>query len=74
MEKETSLEETLSDIGSKLYTIRHTRKEKISAVAHDVGVSHAVLSRVENGRYKYLSITLLHKLAEHYKVPIVQLF
>lgn len=69
-----SIEETLVHIGNELYYQRHLKKEKITFVSNEVGVSNAVISRIENGRYGSLTVALLSKLAAHYKVPLASLF
>lgn len=65
-----SLTQVFEQIGSKLYSIRHARNEKITAVAHHIGVSHAVISQIENGRYKGLSVKMLFLIAEYYNVSL----
>ncbi|MFT4205218.1 MAG: helix-turn-helix domain-containing protein [Chitinophagaceae bacterium] len=42
----------------------------MEAVASEVGVKHPVLSRIENGRYEGLSLALLLKLCNFYKVSL----
>lgn len=69
----SSLNQLFEKIGHKLYSIRRARNEKITVVAHHVGVSHAVISQVENGRYKSLSVKMLFLIAEYYKVSIEEL-
>jgi transcriptional regulator with XRE-family HTH domain len=74
MKQYPSLEQLLSQLGSELYYQRHTTKQKIVSVSHAVGVSHAVISRIENGRYEALSLSLLKKLADYYGIPLSALF
>ena len=62
----------LLTIGQNLHTIRNARKETLQSVAASIGISHPVLSKVENGRYKTLHIELLIKLCNFYKVPLQQ--
>jgi len=63
----------LLHLGEKLYKIRHLRKEKITSVASAINISHSVLSQVENGKYKSLSIDLLFKIAAYYNTQIDEL-
>lgn len=70
MKPTTPFENVLVHIGNELYQQRHLKKQKITSVSSDIGISHAVLSRIENGRYKSLTIALLHKLANYYEVPM----
>lgn len=74
MKKNTSFHQTLNHIGNELYYLRHLKKLKITAVSKDIGISHAVISRIENGRYESLTIGLLKKLADYYEIPIASLF
>lgn len=69
----TQLQTLFSCIGLKLYTKRHMKREKITVAAHNIGVSHPVLSQIENGRYNALSLKLLSKIADYYEMPIQEL-
>ncbi|RYE21833.1 MAG: XRE family transcriptional regulator [Sphingobacteriales bacterium] len=64
------LGEKLELIGNNLYFLRHARKLKMTVVAQSVGVSHPVISQIENGRYTALSVGLLLKLSELYNVTL----
>ena len=44
----------LTKIGKNLHTVRNSRKETLQSVAESIGITHPVLSKVENGRYKTL--------------------
>ena len=68
-----SYEVLFESIGNRLYLIRHSRKEKIEAVAKSIGVSHTVISKIENGRYPGVSVALLAKLADYYQIPFEEL-
>lgn len=57
----------LTTIGNNLNILRNARKETLESVAKDVGITHPVLSKIENGRYPGLSISLLIRLCNHYK-------
>jgi transcriptional regulator with XRE-family HTH domain len=70
----TPLNEFYARIGSRLHTIRHARNEKIIVVAYSIGVSHAVISQIEHGRYKGLSVRTLYLLADYYKISVEELF
>jgi len=61
------------NIGNKLYYLRHLKREKIASVAIETGISKAVISKIENGKYYCLSVDLLVRLAEHYKTPLNKL-
>lgn len=69
----TQLQSLFSYIGFKLYTKRHLKREKITVAAHNIGVSHPVLSQIENGRYTALSFKLLSKIADYYEMSIQEL-
>lgn len=62
----------LKTVGENLHTIRSARKEILDKAADAVGVKHPVISRIENGRYTGLSLELLVKLCNHYKVSLQQ--
>jgi len=64
------IEMMFSVIGEKTYILRHSKRLKITTVANAIGVSHPVISQIENGRYKALSLRLLFRIAEFYEVPI----
>jgi transcriptional regulator with XRE-family HTH domain len=66
----TPLNELFTRMGHRLHRVRMARNEKLTAVASSIGVSHAVVSQIENGRYKGLSVQLLYRLAEYYGIPI----
>lgn len=70
---DTSLIHLLSCIGSKLQEKRHSRNEKISNVADTIHISDAVISKIENGRYKPVSLQMLSKLAAHYQMGMDEL-
>lgn len=72
--KQTDIKQLLVEVGDALYHLRHLKKQKITSVSSDIGISHAVISRIENGRYNSLTLALLHKLAVYYDVPITSLF
>lgn len=74
MKQTQSLQEVLSRIGDACYRQRHLKKLKITTVSIDIGISHAVISRIENGRYASLSIALLNKLCDYYKIPLSSVF
>ena len=62
----------LSTIGQNLHTIRNARKETLQSVAEEIGITHPVISKIENGRYPTLQLNLLVKLCNHYNVSLQQ--
>jgi transcriptional regulator with XRE-family HTH domain len=62
----------LSTLGHNLHTIRNARKETLQSVAEDIGITHPVISKIENGRYPNLQLNLLVKLCNHYNVSLQQ--
>lgn len=64
------LEKFLERIGYKLYVARHNKREKITAAANNIGISHPTLSQIENGKYKSLTIRLVFKLAFYYDLDL----
>lgn len=59
-------------IGQNLHTIRNARKETLQAVATDIGITHPIISKIENGRYPSLQLKLLVKLCNHYSISLQQ--
>jgi len=72
--KTIDLSTLLTTLGKNLHTIRNARKETLQAVASDIGITHPVISKIENGRYKNLQINLLVKLCNHYNISLQQAF
>jgi transcriptional regulator with XRE-family HTH domain len=70
MHLDHQLNDLLSGIGKEFYTIRHQRDEKLTSVAKAIGVSHSVISQVENGRYHCLNLELVSRLANYYNVAL----
>jgi len=66
-------EEFLIRIGKRLRQKRVLRDDRLKNVSAHLGVSHAMLSRIENGKYK-LSIELLLKMAEYYETEPAEFF
>jgi transcriptional regulator with XRE-family HTH domain len=64
----------LTTIGRNLHTIRNARKETLQAVASEIGITHPIISKIENGRYPNIQLNLLIKLCNHYKVTLQQVF
>jgi transcriptional regulator with XRE-family HTH domain len=72
MVKQISTPELLETVGRNLHSIRNARKETLQAVAQAIGITHPVISKIENGRNENLSIALLIKLCNHYEVTLQQ--
>jgi len=62
----------LTTIGQNLHTIRNARKETLQAVASEIGITHPIISKIENGRYPSLQLNLLLKLCNHYNITLQQ--
>lgn len=63
----------LTTIGHNLHTIRNARKETLQAVASEIGITHPIISKIENGRYPNIQLNLLIKLCNHYKITLQQI-
>ncbi len=70
--KSIDINALLSTLGHNLHTIRNARKETLQAVAEEIGITHPVISKIENGRYPNLQLNLLVKLCNHYNVTLQQ--
>jgi transcriptional regulator with XRE-family HTH domain len=44
----------------------------LQAVASDIGITHPIISKIENGRYPTLQLNLLVKLCNHYNISLQQ--
>lgn len=71
--KQIEINSLLKTIGENLHTIRNARKETLQSVAADLGISYPVISKIENGRYKSLQISILIALCNHYNVTLHQI-
>ena len=68
--KYQELNEVLSTIGQNVYTLRQKENEKLTTVAKSVGVTHSVISKIENSSYESLNLKLLVQKANHFNVPL----
>ena len=71
--KELDINTLLTNCGHNLHTIRNAHKETLQSVASDIGVTHPIISKIENGRYPNLQLNLLIKLCNHHKVTLQQI-
>ena len=72
--KSIDLSALLVTIGQNLHTIRNARKETLQAVAAEIGITHPLISKIENGRYQNIQLNLLVKLCNHYQITLQQAF
>jgi len=72
--KTIEFQSLLITVGQNLHTIRNARKETLQSVAADIGITHPIISKIENGRYPTLQLNLLIKLCNHYKITLQQAF
>lgn len=71
--QQIEIDNLLKTIGQNFHTIRNARKETLQSVASDIGITHPIISKIENGRYPNLQLNLLIKLCNHYKVTLQQI-
>lgn len=71
--KQIDIHSLLTTIGDNLRTIRNARKETLQGVASEIDITHPIISKIENGRYKNLQLSLLIKLCNHYNIPLQQI-
>jgi len=71
--KTIEINSLLTIIGQNLHTIRNARKETLQSVAAEIGITHPIISKIENGRYPNIQLNLLIKLCNHYKVTLQQI-
>lgn len=67
--------EVLERIGKNLYMLRIAREETLAttASASEIGESHSILSKIENGRYDSLRLDILIKLCNYFHVSLQQI-
>ena len=70
--KQIDIAAMLTETGSNLHTIRNARKETLQTVASAINITHPIISKIENGRYDALTLSLLIKLCNHYQVSLQQ--
>ena len=63
----------LTCFGNFVRKLRMERGEKLYSVSSSLGVTHPVISKVENGTYHSISAKLMMQLLAYYKVGIVEL-
>lgn len=68
--KDQLLNDVLTTIGQNVYTLRQKENEKLTTVAKSVGVTHSVISNIENSNYESLNLKLLVQIANHFNVPL----
>jgi transcriptional regulator with XRE-family HTH domain len=62
-------------IGRKLKLLRmFPAYKKLATVATETGIDKAVLSKIENGKYRSLTVDMIATMCEHYHFPIESLF
>lgn len=74
MNNQIEINKLLTTLGQNFHTIRNARKETLQAVAANIGVTHPIISKIENGRYKNLQLNLLVKLCNYYNISLQQAF
>jgi transcriptional regulator with XRE-family HTH domain len=68
-------ESLLATLGKKLRMLRHLKgDEKNYTAAKAVGISSAMLSRIENGNYPPLNLQTIVALANYYQVKLLTFF
>ncbi len=65
-----SLNDLLQIIGKQLQDYRNSKNEKQITVAHATGISVPVLSKIECGRYRQLTVEKLLRLTSYYHITI----
>ncbi len=64
----------LSFFGSKVAAARHARGEKEDTVAKAIGLTRSSLSKIENGKYESLKITLVIELCRYLELQWSDLY
>lgn len=72
MLKHIDFDQLLITIGENIHTVRSSKKETLEVTAESIGIKHPTLSKIENGRYPGLTIDLLTKICNHFKISLQQ--
>jgi transcriptional regulator with XRE-family HTH domain len=67
---DSGYDEFLKNVGTYLLQLRHQKNTKMTAVAKDLGISHSIVSRIENGSYESLSFNLLKRFVSYYHMSM----
>jgi len=73
MEKRMDAKQFLKDVGAKFYSLRKAHESEIETVARAVGISPALLVRIERGDYD-MYLDLLFELCHYYSISPHDLF
>ncbi|PAW95183.1 hypothetical protein CKK33_17425 [Mucilaginibacter sp. MD40] len=71
MQKDIVIDEMLISLGRNISAIRNAKRETQYGVAKSIGVTHPVVSKIENGTYN-VTIELLVRLCNHFKISLQQ--
>lgn len=71
MQKDIAIDEMLISLGRNISAIRNAKRETQFGVAKSIGVTHPVVSKIENGSYN-ITMELLIKLCNHFKITLQQ--
>jgi DNA-binding Xre family transcriptional regulator len=71
--KELKHAAVLKLIGQRIADARHERGEKEASVAASIGITQAVISRIEHGSYEPLQLGTLLDLCAYLELPPEQL-
>lgn len=63
----------LKCVGHYFRQLRLQKDEKIYSVSSSLGLSHPVISKIENGLYHPLSLKLIVRLLDYYQTTITEL-
>jgi transcriptional regulator with XRE-family HTH domain len=71
MQKQILADEVLASLGRNLSAIRNAKRETQYGVAKSIGLTHPVVSKIENGTYN-ITVELLIKICNHFGVTLQQ--
>lgn len=71
--EEINEDDVLQKVGQALFMLRSEKRITLESVSDSIGVSHSVVSKIENGRYPNVSLALLIKFANHYKTSLTNI-
>lgn len=60
-------------VGKYFKLLRNKKNEKLYSVSNSIGVTHPVISQIENGKYYSLNFKIITNLLEYYNVRLEEL-
>lgn len=66
--------ENENKLGAYLKEVRNNRGLSLRDVASQIDISASYINRIEKGERKQISTSMLAKLSDYYKIPVLELY